>query len=111
MFERSKLTRVETLEKALDNPCDEICNGQWLQCTKQLLTWNDISIDIFTKAVRNLLDKGRGKHRNILIKGPASTGKTFFLLNPINDVFKSFSNPAATSPFAWVGAEKAEVIF
>ena len=36
-------------------------------------------------------------------------GKTF-LLNPLNVVFKSFSNPA-TSTFAWVGAEKAEIIF
>lgn len=109
VLERSKLSRVEILEKALDNPCDENCNGQWLQCTKQLLTWNDVSADIFSKAVRNLLEKGRGKHRNILIKGPANTGKTF-LLNPITVVFKSFSNPA-TSTFAWVWAEKAEVIF
>lgn len=31
-------------------------------------------------------------------------------MNPINVVFKSFSNPA-TSTFAWVEAEKAEVIF
>ena len=35
---RSKLSRVEILEKALDNLCDENCNGQWLQCAKQLLT-------------------------------------------------------------------------
>ena len=56
--------------------------------------------DIFSKAVRNLLEKGRGKHRNILIKGPANMGK-----NPINVVFQSFSNPA-TSTFAWVGQKK-----
>ena len=109
VLERSKLSRVEILENVLDNPCNEHCNGRWLQCAKQLLTWNDISIDVFTKAVINLLEKGRGKHRNILIKGPANTGKTF-LLNPLNVVFKSFSNPAS-STFAWVGAEKAEVIF
>ena len=108
VLERSKLSRVEILVKALDNPCDENCNGYWLQCAKQLLIWNDVAIDIFTKAVRNLLEKGRGKRRHILIKGAANTGKTF-LLNPINVVFKSFSNPA-TSTFAWVGAEKAEFI-
>ena len=34
------MSRMEILEKALDNPCDENCNRQWLQCAKQLLTWS-----------------------------------------------------------------------
>lgn len=106
---RSRLTRLEILEEALQNPCSEQCNGQWVECAKQLLRWNDVSQDTFTHAVRNLLEQGRGKFRNILIRGPANTGKTF-ILNPLNVVYKSFSNPA-TSTFAWVGAEKAEVIF
>ena len=41
--------------------------------------------------------------------GVANCGKTF-LLNPLNVIFNTFSNPACTS-FAWVGAEKAECIF
>lgn len=106
---RSRLTRLEILEKALQNPCNEQCKGQWLECAKQLLSWNDISVQTFSLAVRNLLKMGRGKFRNVLLKGPANTGKTF-LLNPLNVVYKTFSNPA-TSSFAWVGAEKAEVIF
>ena len=44
-----------------------------------------------------------------MITGPANCGKTF-LLNPLNTIFKTFTNPA-TGTFAWVGAEKAEVIF
>ena len=40
VLKRSKLFRVEILEKVLDNPCDKHCNRQWLQCAKQLLTWN-----------------------------------------------------------------------
>ena len=106
---RGKMTRLEILEKALEDPCNEQCNGRWIQCAKQLLRWNDVSVDAFTQAVRNVLEQGRGKFRNILIKGPANTGKTF-ILNPLNVVFKAFSNPAS-STFAWVGAEKAEVIF
>ena len=109
VIERSKLTRLELLEKALEDPCVDQCNGQWLQCTNQILRWNDVSREAFSQAVKDLLEKGRGKFRNILIKGPANTGKTF-LLNPLNVVYRSFSNPA-TSTFAWVGAEKAEVIF
>ena len=54
------------------------------------------------------MTKGRWKFRNILLTGPANCGKTF-LLNPLNKVFITFTNPACTS-FAWVGAEKAEVV-
>jgi hypothetical protein len=57
----------------------------------------------------SLLTKGRGKYRNILIKGPANCGKTF-LLNPLNSIYRTFTNPAVTN-FAWVCAEKCEVIF
>ena len=106
---RSQMSRLEILEEVLQTPCKKNCNGQWLQCAKQLLEWNDISEERFTLAVRDLLQQGRGKFRNVLIKGPANTGKTF-LLNPLHVIYKSFSNPA-TSNFAWVGAEKAEVIF
>ena len=44
-----------------------------------------------------------------MIAGVANCGKTF-LLNLLNKIFNTFSNPASTS-FAWVGAEKAECIF
>ena len=59
--------------------------------------------------MRKLLAKGRGEYRNIIIVGPANYGKTF-LLNPLNVIFKTFSNPALTS-FAWVGKEAAECLF
>ena len=65
--------------------------------------------EAFSEAVRNLLKKGWGKFRNILLKGPANTGKTFHL-NPLNIIYRSCCNPP-TSNFACVGAEKAEVIF
>ena len=43
------------------------------------------------------------------MNGPANCGKTF-ILNPLNVVYTTFCIPA-TSTFAWIGAEKAEVIF
>ena len=64
---------------------------------------------VFAEACKELLEKGRGKYRNIMIIGPANCGKTF-LLNPLNTIYRTFSNPA-TSTFAWVGAEQSEVIF
>lgn len=53
--------------------------------------------------------EGSRKYRNIMIFGAANCGKRF-LLNPLNAIYNTFSNPACTS-FAWVGAEKAEVLF
>lgn len=44
-----------------------------------------------------------------MITGPANCGKTF-LLNPINVIFKTFTNPSSAT-FAWVGAEDAKVLF
>ena len=43
------------------------------------------------------------------MKGGANRGKTF-LLNPLTVINKAFVNLASTT-FAWVGAESAEVIF
>ena len=98
VLQRSKLTRLQILEKCLEDPCTAECFGRWAECAQQLLMWNHVPIEDFTQAVKNLLEQGRGKFRNILIKGPANTGKTF-LLNPLNIVYKSFTNPA-TSTFA-----------
>ena len=44
-----------------------------------------------------------------MLTSPANCGKTF-LLNSLNNIFNTFTNPASTS-FTWVGAEKAEVVF
>ena len=62
-----------------------------------------------SRLLQDLLDKGRGKYRNIFIVGPANCGKKF-MLNSLNKVFATFFNPATTT-FAWVGAEHAECIF
>ena len=76
---------------------------------KEVLERNSIVRDDFAEAVRILLDKGRGKYRNLYLKGPCNCAKTF-LLNPLNTIYKTFSNPASTT-FAWVGAEQSEVVF
>ena len=59
--------------------------------------------------MRDLLTNGRRKGRNIIIYGPANSGKTS-ILNPITTIFDAFTNPSS-SKYAFVGAEKAEVIF
>ena len=83
--------------------------SQWHNFASELLENNGIPHGSFGNAVEDLLRKGRGKYRNIMLTGPANRGKTF-LLNPLNSIYKTFTNPASTS-FAWVGAEQAEVLF
>ena len=106
---RQQMSRLEILREALQGPCVENCKGQWLELALDILTRNNIPGGVFQSAVHDLLDKGRGKYRNILVKGSANCGKTF-LLNPLNVIFNTFSNPASSN-FAWVGAESAEIIF
>ena len=74
-----------------------------------ILFRNGIPESKFCEAVKSLLIKGRGKYRNILIKGPANCGKTF-IIDPLNSIYRTFANPATTT-FAWVGAQNAEIMF
>ena len=52
---------------------------------------------------------GRSKGNNVMFIGSANCGKTF-VLNLLTEVFKCFVSPASGT-FAWVGTEKADVIF
>jgi len=87
------------------------CDGQWLECTKEVLTLKNISISDFAISISKLIQHGRGKHRNILIIGPANCAKTF-ILKPLQEIFKGtiFENPA-NDKYGWVGADNARVIF
>lgn len=106
---RSRQTRVERLQSAYNGECVENCNKKWLDMATNILHRNNISKRDFANAVYILLDKGRGKYRNIIITGPSNCGKTF-ILNPLTSIFTTFSNPA-TATFAWVSVEDAEIIF
>ena len=100
--QRTQFTRIEILYSQLVGECVAGCQGQWLLMAKEVLQQNDIRQVDFAEAVRNLLEKGRGKYCNMHIKGPCNCAKKF-LLYPLNIVYKSFCNPTSTT-FAWVGA-------
>ena len=104
---RKTKSRMELLREASLKECN--CDGEWLSLALETLDRNGFRVGEFSSAVRSLLNLGRGKHRNILLTGPANCGKSF-LLNPLTEVYKCFTNPAQNS-FAWIGAEKAEVIY
>ncbi|CAB4031920.1 Hypothetical predicted protein, partial [Paramuricea clavata] len=96
---RYRQSRLERLQVAFEGDCILNCNKKWLDLARNILMRNNIEISEFVGAVRLLLEKGRGKYRNILVTGPSNCGKTF-ILNPLNVIYDTFSNPASTS-FAW----------
>jgi len=108
-LERKAKTRMELLREFTKEPCVEGCERQWLSFALSTLHSNKFKVGEFSSAVRQLLQLGRGKHRNILLTGPANCGKSF-LLNPLTVIYRCFTNPAQNT-FAWIGAENAEVIY
>lgn len=106
---RAGKSRMEVIREAASQQCVDKCEGRWLQLALDTLQKNNVHYIVFATAMRNLLVKGRGKHRNILIVGPAECAKTF-LFSPLQVLFRSFSNPAENK-YAWIGADKAEIIF
>ena len=108
-IERQNKTRIEILRSTLQEECVIGCNGQWFECANEVLQKNKLHPNIFAAAVRDLLEKGRGKYRNVMIVGPANCAKTF-ILSPLQIIFKTFSNPS-NDKYAWIGAENSECIF
>ena len=108
-IKRTLQSRMDMLTECLSEEYGEGCNGVWLSSAKDVLANNSIPLKVFSDAVKDLLNHGRGKYKNIMIVGPANCAKTF-LLNPLTSIYKCFVNSASTT-FAWVGAEEAEVSF
>lgn len=101
--------RLTVLQSFKDAACLENCNGLWFTCALDLLKRNKINKYLFAHAIRELLEKGRGKKRNLFLMGPHTSGKTF-LLKPLLTMYpQNFTNPAASS-FGWLGADEASVI-
>ena len=81
-LDRSRKTCLELLTEAAEGECVDGCEGNWLRLAEEVLTTNIIELTEFATAVYNLLDKGRGKYRNVMLTGPANCGKTFYW-NPL----------------------------
>ena len=89
-LQRQKKSRLQLLYDSLHQECVPDCHGRWVTCAKEVLSRNDISVSGFAQSVRTLLEKVRGKHRNIMLIGPTNCAKTF-LLNPLNVIYNTFT--------------------
>ena len=99
---RQNRLQRQRLEAAYAKSCLPDCNKKWLELARNILMRDNVKISEFVDAVRLLLEKGRGKYRNILTTGPSNCGKSF-ILNPLCEIYDTFCNPVSTS-FAWVGS-------
>ena len=113
--ERSQMTRIELLQKALseehryDIDEDIKCSGEWLSGTTDVLRKNNIDKNYFTSLIRKVLEQGRSKKNNIIIIGGTNQAKSFMFM-PVLYICDCFTCPS-NSQFNWVGAREKEVIF
>ena len=105
--ERDQKSLIEILREAGSKECK--CADQFVLSAVEILRANRIDIKAFKRKVFDVLNEGRKKGNNLMIIGPANCGKTF-LFRPLTEIFDTFVSPAHGT-FAWVGAEKAEVVF
>ena len=109
-LQQSSVIRIAQIEKCAQENCFNRCNGNWFESALQVLKYNNINLIDFAASVYQLLEKGRGKHRNMMLIGPSNSGKTF-MFKPLKLIFENavFENPS-NDKYAWIGAEKAQVI-
>ena len=86
------------------------CDGLWLRLALDLLDKNDIDPHVFSEALRVAFAKGREKHVNVIIIGPADSAKTFILQPITKAIPNTFQNPAK-GMFGWLGVDKANAVF
>ena len=107
----TKISRIERVREALSKDCVDNWNKAWYECATEVLRLNDIDIGSYAMSLRDSLEHGRGKFRNVILVGQANCDKTF-MLKPLKCIFKEseiFENPF-NDKFGWVGAEKASVL-
>ena len=109
-IKKSKIDRISHIKSLAEGNCNvQGCKGLWFKCALDVLLKNDINKYVYADTLYNLIEKGRGKHRNILLVAERDCAKSF-LVDPIATVFpETFSNPAS-SAFSWIGVDTAQAI-
>ena len=106
ILERQNKNCMTFLEEVWTGSCTDDCAEKWLFQTRNTLQLNGLDPNESAAAIRNLLEKSCGKHRNIILVGNLSFWKTF-LLKPLTKIYQCFTSPTSGT-FNWVGAEKPE---
>ena len=75
---RMAKSRLQILDEAANESCKCQPVLQWKELAVQLLKNNGIAPESFAKAMKELLLKGWGKYRNIMLTGPAKLWEDLF---------------------------------
>ena len=81
------IPRMVRVHDLAEGSCKKDKGGRWLQLALETLRRNKINKYVCAGALRELLKKGRGEHRNIIFVWPEDSGKTFMFQPPTNDLF------------------------
>ena len=80
---------MEQVKIDSEKNCEKNCSGRWLSCASEALHRSNIHPYVFAAAIKNLLENGWSKHRNIFLMGPAD----IFLLGSLaKDFPQTLSN-------------------
>ena len=104
--------RLQLLHEAKDGNHAVGCCGSWLRAAIEVLHLNGVDAVEFTADIRNSLENGRGKGRNLYIWGESNCAKSFMLM-PLLAVYgeeRIFMSPA-DNKFNWVGANTKDAVF
>ena len=109
VVQRKPKSCIVHLQSFLQNPCDPGSEGKtWLNMALEVLETNDVNKFVFPGNVWEILRKGTGETRNLIITGSSNCGKTF-ILNPLDTIFDTFTNPSSCK-YAFVGVEKKKLM-
>ena len=66
-IQRNSKPRMEVIRKHASEECVSGCEGDWLECAQEVLRNNAVHPIVFTVVMNELLSKGRGKFRNMIV--------------------------------------------
>ena len=96
---QAKKSRLKFLLEATERSC--VCAGRWGRAARQILEANEISEQVFTKAVYDALQHGRAKGHTIALLGVAGNEGKTFLLAPMKDMYPPGTVIGSPSPSAF----------
>lgn len=105
---RPQKTRFQILSDSMNFECDGSCDGQWLTKCLDNLDKNNIVRDDFSDALFNLINFGRSKYCNLMLR----SSKLWQNIPHKTNAKQSITVSRTQHPvlFAQVGAEEAEFI-
>ena len=78
---RMAKSRLQILDEAANESCKCQPVLQWKELAVQLLKNNGIAQESFANAMKELLHKGRGKYRNIVLTDRQIVERPFYLIH------------------------------